>query len=284
MLAKFAYTPARFSGSRWMLSWRSWASSSTRRGYYEGDFCFQRGACGLAPSRVSRRSCPSWPERWSSWSGRTTRSTATTRPTSRCSWHRCGSALPASWGRSWPMPPWASTRSSVPRSPGPASSTSGSRPAGSARRSPRSSRREPTSAAARRSGLRRSRSRWSRRTRPGRSPSPRRETARSATRSHACSPSPATRSSASTTTTTPAPRWRSSGSRSRRCSAGRSRRRTATAATTWPSSRRGRRPGAGDAGPDRGDPRALPDPLRLLGPAERARAEAAGVPAQGRHV
>src|SRR5205807_5325790 len=33
-LAKFAYTPAICSGSRWMLSWRSWASSSTTQRYY----------------------------------------------------------------------------------------------------------------------------------------------------------------------------------------------------------------------------------------------------------
>src|SRR5438128_10710089 len=32
--AKFAYTPAICSGSRWMLSWRSWGSSSTTQRYY----------------------------------------------------------------------------------------------------------------------------------------------------------------------------------------------------------------------------------------------------------
>ena len=45
-----------------------------------------------------------------------------------------------------------------------------------------------------------------------------------------------------------------------------------------------RRSGAADAGADRGDDGALPDPLRLLGEAERARAAAARVPAAPGHV
>ena len=44
------------------------------------------------------------------------------------------------------------------------------------------------------------------------------------------------------------------------------------------------RPGAADAAADRGDARALPDPLRLLGAAERARAAAARVPAAAGHL
>ena len=129
------------------------------------------------------------------------------------------------------------------------------------------------------------RSRWSPPTRPGRSRSPRRGTARTATRSRGCSSSPATRSSASTTTTTPARRWSGSAPRSRRAGAGRSRPRTATAASTSTSSRRAdERSGAADARADRGDARALPHPLRLVGAAEPARAAAAGVPAAARHL
>ena len=44
------------------------------------------------------------------------------------------------------------------------------------------------------------------------------------------------------------------------------------------------RPGAGDAAPDRGDDGALPDPFRLVGEAERARAAAARVPAAPGHL
>src|SRR2546421_12946671 len=48
--AKFAYTPAICSGSRWMLSWRSWGSSSTAQRYYGGGARLQ-----LPPLRLRRR-------------------------------------------------------------------------------------------------------------------------------------------------------------------------------------------------------------------------------------
>ena len=180
----------------------------------------------------------------------------------------------------------AATRSSARRSPGRASSTSGSTH-GLVRRGARarSGRRAGVRRRLRRAAARRSRSRWSPRTRPGRSRSRRRGTARTATRSRACSSSRATRSSASTTTTTPARRWSASARRSRRSGAARSRPRTATAATTSPSSRASDgRPGADDARADRGDARALPHPLRLVGAAERAGDATARVPAAPRHV
>ena len=84
------------------------------------------------------------------------------------------------------------------------------------------------------------RSRWCRRTRPGRSRSRTRGTARTATPSRACSSSAGTTSRASTTTTTPARRWTASAPRSKPRGAARSRRRTATTATTSRSSRSSR--------------------------------------------
>ena len=106
------------------------------------------------------------------------------------------------------MPRGASTRSSAPRSPGPASSTSGSR-----RRWFGEALAEILEAGADFGGGSAERPR----AHPGRDGlgEPDRadhgrlgaERRVSATRSHACSPSPATRSSASTTTTTPARRW-----------------------------------------------------------------------------
>ena len=45
-----------------------------------------------------------------------------------------------------------------------------------------------------------------------------------------------------------------------------------------------RRPGAGDAGADRGEPRAVPHPLRLVGAAEPARGAAAGAVAPAGHL
>ncbi len=151
------------------------------------------------------------------------------------------SARRGSSPRSWPPPPRRSARRRARRG------------RGARVRQPlprrllvrRCARRDPRRGRRLRRRLRRDeasacRSRWSRRTRPARSPSPRRGTARSATRSRACSSSAGTRSSASTTTTTPARRWSTSARRSRRCGAGRSRRRTATRATTSASSRRSR--------------------------------------------
>ena len=145
---------------------------------------------------------------------------------------RSGAAARAR-ARSWPTRPPRCRRSSAPRSPARASSTSGSatrwfgEALGEILDAGTDVRRRawPSRASA-------SRSRWSRRTRPARSSSRPRGTARTATRSPGCSSSPATRSSASTTTTTPARRWSSSARRSRRSGAGRSRPRTATRATT----------------------------------------------------
>ena len=118
-----------------------------------------------------------------------------------------------------------------------------------------------------------SRSRWSPRTRPGRSRSPLPATAPTATRSRACSRSPATRSSASTTTTTP-------GAQMDRFRASVEARRRGEEPPedgymgAYVDELRGRagRPGAADARVDRGDARALPHPLRHLGAAERGRA------------
>src|SRR3954447_20838044 len=48
--AKFAYTPAICSGSRWMLSWRSWGSSSTAQRYY-----WRGSRLQLSPLRLRTR-------------------------------------------------------------------------------------------------------------------------------------------------------------------------------------------------------------------------------------
>ena len=91
-----------------------------------------------------------------------------------------------------------------------------------------------------------------------------------------CSSSPATRSSASTTTTTPARRWSSSARRSRRSGEGSEPPEDGYQGDYIARARRSRgRPGAADARADRGDARAVPDPLRLLGAPERARRAAA---------
>ena len=180
----------------------------------------------------------------------------------------------------------ARRRSSGRRSPGPGFVNLWRRPGvvrRGARRDPRRGRRATAPARPRRRSA--CRSRWCPRTRPARSPSPPRGTAPTATASRGCSSSPATTSSASTTTTTPAPRWSASARRSRRRGAGRSRPRTATTAPTSPSWRaRPDDPVPQMLHADRGDAGALPDPLRQLGAAERARAAAARVPAAARHV
>ena len=90
-------------------------------------------------------------------------------------------------------------------------------------------------------------------------------TARTATPSRACSRSPATRSSASTTTTTPARRWSASTRRSRRVRRGEEPPEDGYHGEYIDGARRA--PGrsrSADARRDRGDPRALPRPLRHL--------------------
>src|SRR5919204_3459855 len=54
-LAKFAYAPAICSGSRWMLSWRSGASSSTTPRYYGREFGLQLSPVRLRGRRDGRR-------------------------------------------------------------------------------------------------------------------------------------------------------------------------------------------------------------------------------------
>src|SRR4051812_40299721 len=60
--AKFAYTPAICSGSRWMLSWRSWGSSSTAPRYYGRGKRLQ-----LPPLPVRRHSAAGGGHRRSAW-------------------------------------------------------------------------------------------------------------------------------------------------------------------------------------------------------------------------
>ena len=176
-------------------------------------------------------------------------------------------------------------RSSAPRSPAPGSSTSSCATGGTRRRWRRSSMRGRASARALRGSASASRSRWSRPTRRGRSRSRRPGTARSATRSPACSPGPATRSSGSTTTTTRARRWSASGASVEAVRRGDEPPEDGYKGDYVARARqRPRRPGAGDAGADRGEPRAVPDPLRLVGAAEPARGAAAGAVAPAGHV
>ena len=151
------------------------------------------GRCRLGRSTASPTGSDRLQARRSSSSARRTPSTATTRRTSRCGSRPSAAGRRASSPRSSRRRPRRCPASSAPRSPGPGFLNLFLEPAwfGEAlaemleagdeygarqRRSPRSG----------------SRSRWSRRTRPARSPSRAPATGPTATRSRACSRSPAT--------------------------------------------------------------------------------------------